>query len=357
MMQASEHGAQFVRNAWYVAGWGKDLANGVIARRRLLDQDVIAFRDAAGKARMLEDRCPHRHAPLHLGKLRAGVIQCAYHGLCFDAQGACIHNPHGQAIPRNAKIRSYELMEHDGALWAWTGTARSPEPPPSFAALNCDDHYIATDHIQLAASYLLAIDNILDLSHLEFLHPTTLGSETLRLGDLRTREHGNMVRTTRTTQCERLPRMLEIAYQLPRGAAVTRTLDVTWLPPAAASVVMTVRPLESERAVTINSVHFFTPETETTCNYYFAIGISRQEPGYGPSGAEIGLKALRFPFEREDKVMLEAQQRSLERMHPSATAPVRLPGDAASAIARRIIGRLVAAEKAPNRRAPREQPA
>ena len=82
-------------NAWYVACWSADLANGHTLGRRFLDQDVALFRADDGSVSALHDRCPHRFAPLSAGVVRNGALQCPYHGLEFDGSGACSHNPYG----------------------------------------------------------------------------------------------------------------------------------------------------------------------------------------------------------------------------------------------------------------------
>src|SRR5262249_25748529 len=70
----------YLRNAWYVAAWSDDLADGQLIGRTILKQPVVLYRSADGKVAALEDRCPHRFAPLHMGKIVGGDrIQCPYH--------------------------------------------------------------------------------------------------------------------------------------------------------------------------------------------------------------------------------------------------------------------------------------
>src|SRR5262252_8998291 len=111
----------FLQNAWYVAGWSEEL-HGQPVGRRILDQPVVMYRLPTGEAVALQGRCPHRFAPLHLGKVIGTDIQCPYHGLRFGPQGACTFNPQGGgATPRALDIRAYPLVERYGALWIWMG--------------------------------------------------------------------------------------------------------------------------------------------------------------------------------------------------------------------------------------------
>ena len=113
----------FVRNAWYVAMWGDDLPREQVTGRTILNEAVALFRKADGSVAALADRCAHRFAPLHMGKVVAGDrVQCAYHGLEFDGSGACVLNPHGnKRVPPSARVRSYPVVEKHRAIWIWMG--------------------------------------------------------------------------------------------------------------------------------------------------------------------------------------------------------------------------------------------
>jgi vanillate O-demethylase monooxygenase subunit len=338
----------YIRNAWYLAAWSKDIRVAELTARVILDQPLVIFRDATCQVRALLDRCPHRSVPLHLGKLIDGVLECAYHGLRFDGSGACILNPHGATIPQRARVKAYSVVEHAGGVWIWMGeeAARQAELPP------CDEldyrkYYVAYDYFPLSASYLLAIDNILDLSHLQFLHPATLGSPEMERGALNIWQVGDSVYSKRAIRSERLPKMLEIAYQVAPGTLVDRYLEVTWLPASTALVVMGAAEAGTshERMMAVNIWLSFTPETATSCHYFFAISISNAIKGYGQGAAELGLKALRIPFEREDKQIMEAQQRAISGLGLLPTDGVMLAGDSAAMRARRVLSRLIAAEQ------------
>jgi phenylpropionate dioxygenase-like ring-hydroxylating dioxygenase large terminal subunit len=92
----------YLRNAWYVAAWSDDLADGQLLARTILKKPVVLYRKSDGNVAALEDRCPHRFAPLHMGKIVNGdAVQCPYHGLEFDSSGACVLNLTGRrTFPR-----------------------------------------------------------------------------------------------------------------------------------------------------------------------------------------------------------------------------------------------------------------
>jgi vanillate O-demethylase monooxygenase subunit len=62
----------YLRNAWYVAAWSDDLADGQLLGRTIMKEPVVLYRKADGNVAALQDRCPHRFAPLHMGKIVHG---------------------------------------------------------------------------------------------------------------------------------------------------------------------------------------------------------------------------------------------------------------------------------------------
>jgi len=79
---------------------------------------------STGKMGLLLDRCPHRLAKLSTGQMIAGRLECLYHGWQFETDGKCSHIPQlpvNTPIPRNAKVKSYGVVERQGVLWVWLG--------------------------------------------------------------------------------------------------------------------------------------------------------------------------------------------------------------------------------------------
>src|SRR5438046_2032548 len=114
-------------NAWYIAAWADELAAAPIGRR-ICNEPVVLFRDGAGKAAVLEDRCCHRAAPLHLGSLVEAGLQCGYHGLVFDGAGKCVSIPGQRLIPDSATVRAYPVVEKNQLVWVWMGDPKLADP-------------------------------------------------------------------------------------------------------------------------------------------------------------------------------------------------------------------------------------
>src|SRR5690242_13459630 len=110
----------YLRNCWYVIAHSRELGEQLF-RRRILDEPVLLYRDG-GDIVALEDRCPHRYAPLSMGRKVEGGVECPYHGLVFGADGVCLRNPHGDnRIPPSARVRKYPAVERYGLIWLWAG--------------------------------------------------------------------------------------------------------------------------------------------------------------------------------------------------------------------------------------------
>ncbi|HXM89333.1 MAG TPA: Rieske 2Fe-2S domain-containing protein [Candidatus Acidoferrum sp.] len=183
----------FVRNAWYIAAWSDEVAQSPVGRR-ILGEPVVLFRDSAGAIAALQDRCCHRGAPLSLGEIVPRGIQCGYHGLVFDCAGQCVLVPGDHKVPPGAQVRSYPVVERDAFVWIWMG---KPEQADRSLIIEFPYHNDSRNWphqhtmMHLRSGYLLVLDNLMDLSHLGYVHKGTVG------GDATTHVEAKM-RTVRT---------------------------------------------------------------------------------------------------------------------------------------------------------------
>ncbi|PXW97537.1 vanillate O-demethylase monooxygenase subunit [Sphaerotilus hippei] len=343
----------YLMNTWYMAAWDEELKPGALLARTLLDQKLVFFRDAHGTAHALADRCPHRFVPLSRGRLcdDGQAIECAYHGLRFAGSGACTLNPHGDGrIPAAAQVRSYPLVERHGVLWIWMGETSQADAAliPDFSCLDPEHWHVGKDYLHAQANYVLETDNILDLSHIEFLHPGTLGSSAVKHASTEVRQEGHTVYSLRQTHDEVMPDFLYQAMDLPHGMRVDRWIDVRWNAPANLLLDAGATPTGQPRSEGRQNFlpHLFTPETATSTHYWFGIAFPRS---MGPLGAELARRqtaSLRVPFEAEDLPMLEVQQAAMGQAGFWENQPVLLSGDAAAVRARRVLDQLIREEHA-----------
>ncbi|HWU04637.1 MAG TPA: aromatic ring-hydroxylating dioxygenase subunit alpha [Novosphingobium sp.] len=161
----------YVRNAWYVAGWTPDLPRDRPSAVNVLGEPIVLWW-AEGVLRAHEDRCVHRLAPLSLGRCEGASLRCMYHGLRFDAAGRCIEIPGQAAIPDQARIRAYPVVDRHSWAWVWMGDPALADPAliPPAVGLDDPDYILGHGYLDYAAEARLINDNLLDFSHLTYVH-------------------------------------------------------------------------------------------------------------------------------------------------------------------------------------------
>jgi len=164
----------FLMNTWYCAGWGNELGPDDLVGRKLLGESVLLYRTEDGVAHAIGNACPHRFAPLSMGKKVGDSVACPYHGLQFNSEGECTLNPFSDTIPAAAKVAKYTLVERWQALWIWMGDQDKADPDliPDFSMVEPEEGFgwVNGSH-EVAAHYELVVDNLLDRSHVQFMHP------------------------------------------------------------------------------------------------------------------------------------------------------------------------------------------
>lgn len=172
--------SSFVRNCWYVAGFSHEFPGDRIESRRIAGEPVAFYRRSDGRLAALADRCAHRHAPLSLGRIEGDDLRCMYHGLKFDPSGTCIEIPGQQRIPDGSCVRSYPLVDRGGWVWIWMGDSDACDPGliPPVCDFDDPEWVQSSGQLDYDAPYELINDNLLDLSHLAFVHADSFGATT-----------------------------------------------------------------------------------------------------------------------------------------------------------------------------------
>ncbi|MFK7892110.1 MAG: Rieske 2Fe-2S domain-containing protein [Granulosicoccus sp.] len=168
----------FVRNTWYVAGWGSEFGT-ELKRVTILGEHLVMYRTSAGEVVALEDQCPHRLLPLSMGKRIGDDIQCGYHGMTFDCTGSCVRVPGQQNVPSSAYVIAYPIVEKNDIVFVWMGDPDKAEPNDVFdmPQFHSDKWYAHQgDALHLKANYMNVAENLVDPAHVSFVHPTTLGN-------------------------------------------------------------------------------------------------------------------------------------------------------------------------------------
>jgi phenylpropionate dioxygenase-like ring-hydroxylating dioxygenase large terminal subunit len=169
---------RLTKDAWYVAATTEELSKSPVVRR-VLDLPVFLYRGEPGAVTAMLDRCPHRRFPLSKGLIEDGGVRCGYHGLKFAADGRCIDIPCQKEIQKGLRIRTFETRELGDWVWIWMGdepsNGRAPPQAPEFLqSTGWQRHQLTVKRVAARASLLH--DNLLDLSHLSYLHSSTIGN-------------------------------------------------------------------------------------------------------------------------------------------------------------------------------------
>jgi len=339
----------FVRNAWYVIAWASEIGLRPLART-VLGEAVVVFRRESGALAAVEDRCCHRGLPLSLGEVRGETIVCGYHGLSYDGAGKCVAIPGQDSVPARMQVRAYPVCEQDELVWIWMGDPRSAtrETIPAFPYHNDHASWPHRTHTQrLRCHYRLVIDNLLDLTHLAFVHRRTIGgnpdAHTTAKFDVTATEGG--VKFTRWLLNSIPPPTYVEAVRFKNR--VDRWMEFEFVAPG--TVYQFTGALEvgqgayeegkRDGGFALRIFHGITPESEDSCFYFWSgcHGYRQREPEVTAALFE----ALSSTF-AEDAAILEAQHASLRAKPEPLFSTTH---DRARVIAERALDELLARER------------
>jgi vanillate O-demethylase monooxygenase subunit len=335
---------RYLRNTWYAAAWSDDVVPGAMFARTIAEEPLLFFRDDDGGLVALHDRCPHRFAPLSLGRLEGTTVQCRYHGLRFDRAGACIANPHGP-LAKAHTVRSFPAVERHALVWVWLGDQARADPA-AIPDMAYHDEAPATafnrGYLYAAASHYLMVDNILDLTHADYMHPETLGNGWI------TRARSKVEATDNTLFIEWLgfdePLAPLYVPEFPPGTLTDVWLSVLWHPSGAMILRsgMSLPGQKREDGLDTWNSHIMTPETANSTHYFHS---STRNYRVEDEAYNLAMyQGLRWAFENQDRPMIEGQQKRIGDADILALSPALMAIDAAPVRARRMLERLIAAE-------------
>jgi phenylpropionate dioxygenase-like ring-hydroxylating dioxygenase large terminal subunit len=325
-------------HCWWVAGLSSEVGRTLLGRW-LLDTPVLLYRREDGTAVALENRCPHRGAPLSLGCLKGDDVQCGYHGFLYGSDGACRNVPSMKAPLPAARLRSFALVEQPPYLWIWLGDpARITDaPPPPRIDWTGDPAFARIEgRMDVAANYLLLKENVLDLTHFGFVHATTF-----RITDWVDPPRFSSDRDSTGYRQEfrrsPLPGVFAEPLGLAPGTPWNRDNHGSFVSPALqVAAVDLIDPQSGSLAGRFRVSHATTPIDAGHMHYFWAAGRD-----FGTDAQSMAaLEALTKQGFAEDEAMLEAIQALQQRDPRGAAAPeVSVRMDTAGVQARRIVAR------------------
>jgi len=246
---------ELLRRYWHPIGLASD-ANGTPRKVRALGEDLILFRDGAGRAGLVHARCCHRGTTLYYGKVEARGIRCCYHGWLFDTQGHCLEQPcepQGGLFREKVRQPWYPVEERYGLIFAYMGP---PERKPVLPRYHClevmdDGEFVETDDSSLGGggpqiipcNWLQHYENVVDPFHVPVLHASFSGAQfSMAMAAMpevafERSPRGVTVRSTRKVDGKTLHRVTEAVIPTlrvvpnPRVAQFTRVESIGWVLP------------------------------------------------------------------------------------------------------------------------------
>lgn len=346
----------WLRNCWYVIAWDHEIPAADSPRlfsRIVLNEPILVFRTADGALVAMEDRCCHRLAPLSKGRKEGDCVRCGYHGLKFDARGVCVDAPGLSVIPPKAKVRTYPVALRNKWLFVWMGDAAKADPALLPDNFSCDhpDWLNKPGYLHYDTPYLLICDNLLDFSHLSYVHEKTLGGST------QIAQAVPVIDKVPGPTADWPQVGIKVSRHVPNvppppfyqkfrsfDSDLDRWFIYEFLLPGTLLMHSGGRPVadakdDLSRAVVLHSCQTLTPETESTTHYFFQQS-HRADQGDATVTDSI-FNSLITAF-NEDRDMITAQHRSIERNPLAPMLPLGM--DAALTQFRRLLAQRVEIE-------------
>jgi phenylpropionate dioxygenase-like ring-hydroxylating dioxygenase large terminal subunit len=336
----------FLKDCWYVAAFAHEVTR-TLRPFRLLGEGVVLYRREDGTPVALEDACPHRKLPLSMGRLKGDQVECGYHGLTFDCEGVCTRVPGVEKIPHVAKVRTYPVVERYGMVWIWMGEKGQADPAKVFEVVHWDDPQwgrTSGDSMQVACDYRYVTDNLLDPSHVAWVHQSSFGSAACEDTPVETDMLANGVLVSRWMRDVEVAPFYKPFLKFSGNCDRKQHYEVRF--PSHAFIRAIFVPAgtggNDEKlhpdVFLMDSYNFMTPVDEKTTHYFWF-----QARNFAPGDEEVSAmfaKSVRAAF-LEDKAVLEAVQLGMDN---KLTPNLDLKIDAGPLRFRRRLAAMIAEE-------------
>jgi len=330
--------ANYPLDQWWVAATSDEVGREPLGRW-LLDKPVVLYRKLDGSVVALDNRCPHRWAPLSKGWLEGDDIVCGYHGFQFCPEGSCVKVPSSEVVPPKARVQAFPVLERGPLIWIWLGDAErmaDAPPPPDVPWMTEPGWALSKGHMEVEANYLLLKENVLDLTHFGYVHRNSFKiTDWTRAPDVKVDDNHVEFRL------DFPPKPLAPLFAAATGFGERPIARVNWgryVNPAlqlAGQDFTDPQPREGERAnAAFRVAHATTPVSATRMHYFW---FSAWDVPLTAEQLESFRLATVAGF-KEDEDMLEAVQEMMRRDPRGADYPeVMVPTDQSAVQARRKI--------------------
>lgn len=334
---------EFPKNQWYVAGHAQDFGR-ELKSRWILGEPVCFYRKQDGGAVALVDRCIHRQMPLSKGLLQGNNVRCAYHGILYGDDGRALEIPSQNNVPEKCRVHRYPLVESGGLLWIWMGDVEAADRSliPHHPWLDDPQWVVVRGSLHMKARAQLLNENLLDLSHLSYLHPGSIGSDDVVSAPTSMEFDERSVRVTRDMNNAISPPMFIRAMGL--DGRIDRHQVAEFIAPGFHITHLDAKATGQEGAQMFShkAIHCITPERAHSAHYFWA--ITRNYRIDDEDVSRLWREGAPRVF-TEDIDASEAIEEVIAAYEPGYPPELDLKVDGGPLRARRIIERLVAVER------------
>jgi phenylpropionate dioxygenase-like ring-hydroxylating dioxygenase large terminal subunit len=348
----ADENTPFIRNAWYVACFSGDIVPGMPFARRILGENVMFYRKSDSTVVAMKDRCPHRSFPLSSSRIEGDDIICGYHGIRFGFDGACKLVPTQASVPRALSVATFRVTETAPVVWIWMGdaeAARQTPLPPAPWMLDGSGWATSYDYLKVDASYVFLHENLVDLSHLTFLHANTFGTPDYATAPFETEVTDETIVVRRTVQPTRLPPIYANPLRM-QGVAAARIVTSTFVSPGLSISAVVLRNLEQQEESRVDhhirTAQLVTPCDRRTVHYHFI--VARDFVTKDTEVSEFILNGVKAAF-AEDVFALESIMRVRGEDPDGQFAEKSVASDRAGVMLRRRLRTLAAKEDSTHR--------
>jgi nitrite reductase/ring-hydroxylating ferredoxin subunit len=336
----------FIHNAWYVIAQTSEVGRAPVSRV-VLGHSVVLFRTEAGAPVALQNRCCHRSFPLAHGRIEGDTIVCGYHGLRYDSCGRCVEIPMQNSVPSTVRVRAYSTIERASFIWIWMGDQAKADP----AALPYQEwmDHPAWDtcggYLNVKGSYVHLHENLLDLSHLSFLHARTFGTPEYARAPIEAKVQGSDIQVWRHVES-----CLPPIYAEPlgwNGERALRSSGSQFVAPGLhvnTGIFRNLDRVENPKEVlpSVRVAQLITPELPHSTHYWY---VMARNFARGDNAMSDFMLKQQFAAFSEDAFALERITEMLLLESGQPFQQISLPSDKAGVLMRRHLKHLSELER------------
>ena len=344
MRQLADRDTPFIMNEWYVVAFAAELQHSLL-KRTVVGRRLVLYRTLAGAPVALDDRCAHRSFPLSSGTLDGDTVVCGYHGLRFDPRGDCIEVPSQKTCPKGIGVRSYPLVERGPFIWGWLGDLPAdPAKIPATPWLEDGDWTHSQGYIHLPGNYVSLHENLLDLTHLSFVHAKSFGTPDYASAPYDAELEEGRYRIVRRVMPTRLPPVWAVPTKLDHDHSA-RIATSEFVSPGLHVVGVLFYdcdlPAHERAEFRIRTCHVPTPESPGSTHYFI---VHARDFALSDSSVTRFMHEQLFAAFHEDVIALS----TLEEVLVNPGTPhyeISIASDAPSVAMRRYLKRRASAEQ------------